>query len=137
MATAELLASLNVAETDAALQLASLSVLAGRLDILELLQLINELPPLVERMAALSQPRQVVDDLTEDVDGQSSAAHNEEEEFHVNQEVTRVKHQRDAVKDELLLEPLLPIAQLEQGHLVLEVILHGLQQKSPELQSQC
>ena len=79
MATAELLASLNVPKTDAALQLASFSVWAGGLDILELLQLINELPPLVERMAALSQSRQVVDDLTEDVDGQSSTAHDEEE----------------------------------------------------------
>ena len=79
MAAAELLASLNVPKTDAALQLASFSVWAGGLDILELLQLINELPPLVERMAALSQSRQVVDDLTEDVDGQSSTAHDEEE----------------------------------------------------------
>ena len=84
MATAELLASLNVSKTDAALQLASFSILTGGLDILELLQLINELPPLVERMATLSQSRQVVYDLTEDVDGQSPTAHNEEEQFHVD-----------------------------------------------------
>ena len=133
VAAAELLASLNVPKTDAALQLASFSVWAGGLDILELLQLINELPPLVERMAALSQSRQVVDDLTEDVDGQSSAAHNEEEEFHVDQEVTRVKHQRDAVEYKLLLKPLLPVGQLAQRHLVLEVVLYGLEQKSSEL----
>ena len=136
VAAAELLARRDVSEADAALQLAPLSVLSRRAHILELLQLVDELPPLVEGVAALSQPGQVVDDLAEYVDGQGTAADDEEEELHVDQEVTRVEDERDTVEHELLLEPLLPIAQLEQGHLVLEIVLHSLQQKSSKLQGQ-
>ena len=79
VAAAELLASCNVSEADAALQLAPLSVLAGRVHVFELLQLVDELSPLVEGVAALGQSGQVVDDLTEDVDGQGPAGDDEEE----------------------------------------------------------
>ena len=113
MITAQLLASLDVPQADAAL--VDWGALFGRsVHILQLFQLNDELAPLDKRDPFVTQRAQVVGDLAEDVDGQSAAAHDDEEEAQVDDEVTRVKYERDDVEDELFFEPLLVVAQLEK-----------------------
>ena len=69
----------------------------------------------------MAKSTQIVGDLAQNIDGQGASADNNEEETRVDQEVARVKNERNNVEDKLLLEPLLSVAKLTQGHLVLEV----------------
>ena len=90
VATAQLLAFLDIAKADTAL-VSRRTLLRRSLHILQLLQFDDELAPLEQGYAFVPQRAQVICDLAEDVDGQRAATHNDEEEPRVDYEVTRVK----------------------------------------------
>ena len=134
MAAAQLLALLDVAKADAAF-VSWGTLLTCSHNILQLLKLSDELSPLDQRQSFMAQSAQIVSNLAHDVDWQGASAHNKQEKSRIDQEVTRVKKKGDDVEDEFLLQPLLLVAKLKQGHLILEVGLDSLQEESSELQS--
>ena len=134
MAAAQLLALLNVAKADAAF-VSWGTLLTRSHNILQLLQLSDELSPFDQCQSLVTQSAQIVSNFAHNIDRQGATAHNQEEKSRVDQEVTRVKKEGDNVEDEFLLQPLLLVAKLKQGHLILEVGLDSLQEESSELRS--
>ena len=76
-------------------------------------QLLNELPPFVESTGTLEQPRQVVQNFAQDVNWESTSAYDEEEKLQIDDQVSAVEHERDAVENKLFFLPLLLIVELK------------------------
>lgn len=109
----KLLAFLDVTETDAAL-VNRCALLIGSLNILQLFELKDELAPLYQRDAFVAKSAKVVRDFAQDVNWQSAATYNREEQTRVDQKVARVKQEGDNIKGKLLLEPLLVATQFKE-----------------------
>lgn len=122
----ELLAFLDVTETDAAL-VKRCTILIRSLNILQLFELKDELAPLYQRDTFVAKSAKVVRDFTQDVNWQSAATYNREEQTRVDQKVACVKQEGDNIKGKLLLKPLLVATQLKEWDLVLEIRFDCLQ----------
>lgn len=109
----ELLAFLDVTETDAAL-VKRCTILIRSLNILQLFELKDELAPLYQRDTFVAKSAKVVRDFTQDVNWQSAATYNREEQTRVDQKVACVKQEGDNIKGKLLLKPLLVATQLKE-----------------------
>lgn len=116
----ELLAFLNITETDAAL-VDRCTLLIGGLNILQLFELKDELAPLYQGDTFVAKSAKVVCDFTQDVNWQSTTTYNREEKTRVDQKVARVKQEGHHIEGKLFLKPLLVAAQLKERDLVLEI----------------
>jgi len=128
---AEFLSNGDIAETNAALDLLSLL----RMNILQLHQLKDELPPLVHRNHRSAQPGQVVNNFTEQVDWDCASRDHKQENSYVETKVTQIKDQVHAIKCEFLLEPLLLVVELSQRDLVLKTVLNCFAEEPRELEA--
>ena len=103
VAAAQLFALANVAQANAALKL----LILFTMDVLEALELVDKLAPLVHGHARLAQPRKIINDFTEKVNGNLVLRHDEGKYAQVQKEVKRVENEVHTIECEFLLKPLL------------------------------
>ena len=133
MSALQLLCLGNLFKTDDAGIIYTRRQISRSVHIWKFLQLRYELPRLDKQLDRFPKSDKSVYDLAEKIQWKLLSRDDVHEKFDVEEQYDEIKDERDDVKHETLLCPLLAMIQLKQRDRVLEVVLDGFEEQSHEL----